>query len=88
MRPFAEIDDFFEPGQTLADELADDALAADLRHQHEVLSALSARRLRRAYDEAEIEALGQGLAEPTQAMVLELVQFFERQEMDLPPDEV
>lgn len=86
MAPFEEIEDFFEPGQSLDEELDDEHLALDLRYQEDVLSRLASERLEKAYDEAEAEARDAGLDEPTEEMVQRIVRFYEQQEKDLPPN--
>lgn len=85
MRPFDDIDEFFEPGDTLEGELDEERLQADLEWQKDVLLQMRHVREERAYTLASDQADENGLSEPTDQMVEEWVRHLDP-EKDLPPN--
>lgn len=84
---FDSIDDYFEPGGTLDEQLTDDVLHRDLEHQQWLLANLSANREDRAYEEARQDAAAAGHPEPSADDVARWVATLQQAEKDLPPDD-
>lgn len=80
-----DIDDFFEPGDTLEDQLHDEVLMSDLDWQREVLQRRREAREDRAWSDADQEATELGLDEPTPEMVASYVRMYEAWELDEVP---
>lgn len=80
-----DIDDFFEPGDTLEEQLDDVVLMRDLAWQREVLLTRRHSREERAWADAEDEAHDLGLDEPTPEMVASYVRMYEAWELDEVP---
>lgn len=84
-RHIDDIDDFFEPGETLAEQLEDDALMRDLEWQVEVLGHRQLSREQRAWADAEAEAEDIGLDGPTPDMIAGYLRMYEAWELDEVP---
>lgn len=84
---FSSIDDYFEPGCTLAEQLGDEVLRRDLEHQEWLLRNLAANREDRALEEARQDALAAGRAEPSDDDVVRWLTTLQAAEKDLPPDD-
>lgn len=80
-----DIDDFFEPGDTLEGQLEDEVLMRDLDWQQEVLLSRRNSREERAWADAEEEARELGLDDPTPDMVASYLRMYEAWELDEVP---